>query len=171
MFWGFVAVIVAGAAGALLAYLVKRWTKGRAPKWLMPACAAVAMLGTAISNEYAWFGQMKANLKPGVGVIQSYESAQFFRPWTYVKPLTLTFIAFDAASAETQADGVFVGDVYLFSRWQDTQALQVMFNCDAASSLPVPPGQSPASLTDISWPESPEDDAMVAEACRMRGAV
>lgn len=168
MFWGFIAMIAAGFGGAGLAVILNKITRGRTPKWLTPAAAAVAMLVTAITNEYSWFAQSVANLKPGVVVVNTMETSAFYRPWTYVYPMTEGFVALDTNTLADHPSGTgrVTGDLYLFGRWENTQHLQVLFDCPTGKTMPMIPGENYDTVTTGDFPDAGGDSQMVTAACQ-----
>lgn len=172
MLWGFIAVIVAGIGGAGIAIILNKITGGRMPKWLTPFAAALAMLVTTISNEYLWYDQSASNLKPGVEVVSTIESSAFYRPWTYLFPITDRFAALDTNSLTTHpsGEGRVVGNLYFFARWENTQHLQILFDCASGGTLPLVPGETYDDVTQADFTNPDGDDVMVTAACRSGGA-
>lgn len=172
MLWGFIAVIAAGFGGAGIAIILNKISGGRMPKWLTPFAVAFAMLVTTISNEYLWYDQSSANLKPGVEVVSTIESSAFYRPWTYVFPITDRFVALDTNSltAHPSGDGRVVGDLYFFARWENTQRLQILFDCATGGTLPMVPGETYDDVTADDFANPEGDETMVTAACENGGA-
>lgn len=131
MFFEMIAVIVAGFAGAGIALILTKLSRGRLPRWLLPVAAGAAMLGTAIFNEYDWYPRTEAGLPEGVEVAVTAEESAIWRPWTLVVPFTSRFIAVDTRSLQDLPGEapLRVVDLFAFARWQPTQALKVAVDC------------------------------------------
>ena len=104
MFWELIATIFAGIGGAGIALMLRKLTKKTAPKWLVPVFAGAAMLGFQIQGEYDWYHHQASLLPEGVVVVKTVQEEAPWRPWSYVFPQTLRFIAADVAnSAKTKS--------------------------------------------------------------------
>lgn len=113
MLFEFIATIAAAFGMAGLALIITHLSKlagKRAPKWLIPLFAAIGMFAFQIHQEYNWYGQQVSKLPAGVQVVKVAKSTEWFRPWSYIKPQILRFIAADTANASVQVDNP---DVYL----------------------------------------------------------
>ncbi|MEM1131228.1 MAG: hypothetical protein AAGH83_12015 [Pseudomonadota bacterium] len=121
-----------GAAGVVLA--INIITKGRLPKWVMPVAAGAAMIGVGVSNEYTWGARTAGGLPEGVVVVEEVSQSNWYRPWSYVVPLTARLIALDTASVQTNPDipDIRLADLYLFARWQPPARVPQLINCTNA---------------------------------------
>lgn len=164
-----IAVVVAGfAAGGVM--LVVRRVAPALPRWLLPLVAGGAMLGTAISLEYTWYGRTAASLPPGIDVALTHENRAPWRPWTYARPYIDRFVAVDRAAARTHAgaDGQRLVDVYVFGRWSPTQRIQSVFDCAAGRRADLVPGVSFAAdgrLDGATWHDTGRDHPVTRAAC------
>ncbi len=131
MFLELIAVIVAGLAGAGGMLLLSRIAGDRLPRWLVPVAAGCAMLAAAISSEYGWYGRTAGNLPDGLVVADQIDSPSWYRPWTYIVPMTQRFVAIDMENLQqnTQETSIFLADLYFFGRWRPVQSVEIMVDC------------------------------------------
>ncbi|MBP0484108.1 hypothetical protein [Sagittula salina] len=161
MFWELLATIFAGVAGAGVMLLVTRWLP--LPRWLVPVGAGAAMLAAAISSEYGWYGRTVASLPDGVTVAEAYPAKAFWRPWTYLHPMTDRFVAIDTRRMQPNdgAPALYLTDMYMFVRWQPTVAAQILVDC--ASGRRAAPARGEG--TEPVWYAAGHDDAIVQTVC------
>jgi len=100
MIWHLVAAICAALAGAGVALLLRNLSRNRLPKWIIPACAGLGMLGYTIHYEYTWFDTKQARLPEGSVVVSSEVGQMLWRPWTTLYPMPLAYTVLDAANAQ-----------------------------------------------------------------------
>lgn len=136
MLYEFIATIAAGLGLAGVALILTHLSKlagKRAPKWLIPLFGAAGIFGFQIHQEYDWYDQQVAQLPEGVTVVKKVEESIWFRPWSYVKPQTLRFIAADSKNARPNADNqnVFLVNLYLFERRRSVQQVPQVIDCAA----------------------------------------
>ncbi|TDO98683.1 hypothetical protein [Marinomonas balearica] len=131
MFWEFVATVSAGLAGAGVALALRKLTFSKAPKWLIPSFAGIAMLAFQIQSEYSWYEHQSSRLPEGVVVLKKVEEKAPWRPWSYLYPQTLRFMAADvqrAAKNKINPDLILV-DLYFFERRQLAKRVPQVINC------------------------------------------
>ena len=121
MLFEFIATMAAAFGMAGLALIITHLSKlagKRAPKWLVPLFAAIGIFTFQIHQEYNWYSQQVSKLPAGVEVVKTAESRTWFRPWSYVKPQILRFIAADIKNARVQVDNadMHLVTLYLFER-------------------------------------------------------
>lgn len=136
MLFEFIATIAAAFGMAGLALIITHLTKlagKRAPKWLIPLFAAIGIFGFQIHQEYNWYHQQVAKLPDGVTVVKTAESTAWFRPWSYLKPQILRFIAADISNASMQVDNpdIRLVNLYLFERRRSVQKIPQVIDCAA----------------------------------------
>lgn len=163
MFLELIAVFVAGFAGAGVMLLITKLSGDRLPRWLIPVSAGAAMLGTAISSEYGWYGRTARALPEGLVVAHSVEDSVWWRPWTYVVPMTDRFMAVDLDNLQqnTERETVYLADVYFFGRWRPVQSVEVMVDCEANLRADPTLGDGSAPV----WREVGAADPIVASIC------
>ncbi|MFN6978074.1 MAG: hypothetical protein ACK4OP_08125, partial [Gemmobacter sp.] len=91
----FLAALVAAFAGAGIAMTLRWLSGGRLPRWIVPAAAAIGMIGLTIWSEYAWEARARAGLPPGFVVAEAPREAMPLRPWTYLAPLATRMLVVD----------------------------------------------------------------------------
>lgn len=136
MLFEFIATIAAGFGLAGIALVITHLSKlagKKAPKWLIPLFGAIGIFGFQISQEYSWFGEQVGQLPEGVHVVKKVEEGTWFRPWTYVKPQTLRFMAADSGHARANADNpdIYLVNLYLFERRRSVQQVPQVVDCAA----------------------------------------
>lgn len=136
MLFEFIATIAAAFGMAGLALVITHLSKlagKRAPRWLVPLFAAIGIFGFQIHQEYNWYQQQVAKLPEGVEVVKTAESVVWFRPWSYLKPQVLRFIAADIGNAVPQVDNpnIHLVNLYLFERRRSVQQMPQVIDCKA----------------------------------------
>ncbi|MCC5852959.1 MAG: hypothetical protein JJU30_08990 [Alkalimonas sp.] len=148
MFWELVATVFAGLGAAGLA-LSARWiSRGKLARWWIPVAAGAGMLTFQIYSEYHWFSHQQSLLPEGVQVVSTAEQTAFWRPWSYLVPQTMRFVAADFGSIEVnQHNPELVRlPIYLFERRMSAIGLTIIIHCTqqaradehAGLSLPAP---------------------------------
>ncbi|MFZ7089947.1 hypothetical protein [Primorskyibacter sp. 2E233] len=163
MFLELIAVFVAGFAGAGIMLMLSKGTGGRIPRWMIPAAAGVTMLAAAITNEYSWYSRTESALPDGMEVAQTVQQRAFWRPWTYVVPMTNRFVAVDTARLRpnTQSDQLWLADLYFFGRWRPVTSVEVMVDCATGRRADPTLGDGSAPV----WRDVGSDDPVVETVC------
>ena len=91
----FIAIIAAGFGLAGIALTLNIALRRRLPPWIVPAAAGAGMLLMAIWLEYSWFERTASTFPDGVEIASTHQARSWYRPWTYVVPLTNRLIAVD----------------------------------------------------------------------------
>lgn len=173
MFYEMIATLVAAFAGAGFVLLLNKLTGGRLPKWVMPMGAALAMVGTTVANEYAWFDRTKNMLPEGMTVIMEVENRSAFRPWTYVVPFVERFAALDEQSLRTHAQkpDLRMVDMLFMGRWSAPEKMVVLADCAGSRRAPLIDGvgfSASGEVTGIDWVAVPSDDKMLTAICNTK---
>ncbi|WP_163558584.1 hypothetical protein [Halomonas sp. NO4] len=98
MIWHLIAAVFAGLGAAGVGLLLRTLSARRLPRWIVPVCAGLGILGYQIHHEYTWFEHKRAQLPDTARVVTTEQSAAFWRPWTYLVPLTTAFTVVDEQS-------------------------------------------------------------------------
>ncbi|MDP5135411.1 hypothetical protein [Rheinheimera baltica] len=170
MLWELIATVFAGLGAAGIALLLRKLSSNRAPRWLIPVFAGAAMLGFQIQGEYSWYQYQASRLPAGVVVVKAIEQKAAWRPWSYLYPQTLRFIAADVAnaSANTQNPDVKLVDLYFFERRAMARRVPVVLHCgqmaraDFTEQLDIPISSAPLSAQ---WQSLSADDALITAVC------
>lgn len=189
MIYEFIATATAAFGMAGLALIIKHLAKlagYRAPKWIIPIFAAIGIFAFQIHQEYNWFEQKSAKLPENVVVIKKVEDSAWFRPWSYIKPQTVRFMAADLRKIKSHPSNpdIKLVNLYLFGRRMSVQKVPQLINChdktQADYSIPTP--KTAASTNDnevttttdtptesdvatLTWLEMPEDDPLLQVVC------
>lgn len=165
-------VIGIGTGGAVM--LLSRLTRGRVPRWLIPAGAAGAMIAVTIWSEYTWFARTFAAMPPQFEVTWANSEAKPISPWTYLIPLTSRFTAMDTGTIRTNPalpDQRLV-DIYLMGRWMPVRQVRAIVDCTGNRRADLV-GDVALSATgrveDRAWTPVPADDPLKLAACRTGG--
>ncbi|TVS05175.1 MAG: hypothetical protein EA407_02535 [Rhodobacteraceae bacterium] len=166
----FLAVIVAGVGGGGVGHLLRRLSARRLPEWLTPASAAAAMLAMVIYLEYSWAPRYQAGLPDDIVVVSKNQHASWYRPWTYVVPLTNRIIAVDnrIRQRNTRNPDLVLTGVILQERWALTMGFQSMFDCVNARRADLTEGTrmgEDGQLVNAEWYQLAEDDPFLEAAC------
>lgn len=177
MLFEFIATIAAAFGMAGLALIITHLSKlagKRAPKWLIPLFAAIGMFAFQIHQEYNWYGQQVSKLPAGVQVVKVAKSTEWFRPWSYIKPQILRFIAADTANASVQVDNpdVYLVNLYLFERRRSVQKIPQVIDCriPARADYVIPEKNSKLTIDEhvkqtTAWRELATDDPLFISIC------
>lgn len=95
MIWNLLGVFIIGLCAGAFGYMLRKLSKGRLPKWLVPAFAGMGMFGYLAYYDYAWYDFKHSQMPQDSMVIQTYREADFFRPWSYLAPSISKFDVFD----------------------------------------------------------------------------
>ena len=177
MLFEFIATIAAAFGMAGLALIITHLSKlagKRAPKWLIPLFAAIGMFAFQIHQEYNWYGQQVSKLPAGVQVVKVAKSTEWVRPWSYIKPQILRFIAADTANASVQVDNpdVYLVNLYLFERRRSVQKVPQVIDCriPARADYVIPEKDSKLTIDEhvkqtTAWRELVTDDPLFISIC------
>ena len=163
----FLAVVVV----FILNHLSRKFRGRKLPKWVMPAAAGLAMVGYSIWNEYAWFPKIRADLPASVVVVQEVSEAAPWRPWTYLAPLVVRFVAIDTDKIDHPVAArpeLARTDLLLVARWRPFAAVPVVYDCDAKARADLIGGGAlggDGTLSGAVWVTLAQDDQGLAAAC------
>ncbi len=165
------AALAAGFCLAGLALTLRWLLRGKIPAWLVPAAAGLGMLSYAVWSEYSWADRVRATLPPTAEVLSSNEIQVWYRPWTYAVPQVNRLIAVDRAEFKRNPEhpGKVLASVILMGRWEPTRRVGAMVDCGARRRADLLDGvrfDEAGDLVDARWIDLPEDDPLLAAACR-----
>ncbi|WLD57927.1 hypothetical protein NFC81_14615 [Salinispirillum sp. LH 10-3-1] len=142
MIWHLVALAICGLGSAGVALLLRKVTRQKLPRWLVPVFAGAGMLAYQIHFEYSWFDHKQSQLPPGSVVVSSESGTVFWRPWTFYFPMTTEFSVIDVANlrfSETAGDRIAQFVQYQFEKqYIDVVTYHTyLLNCDTADLIPL----------------------------------
>ncbi|MBJ6979111.1 hypothetical protein [Luteimonas sp. MC1895] len=166
----FIAIIAAGFGLAGIALSVNIATRRRLPQWIVPAAAGAGMLLMAIWLEYSWLERTTGTFPESVQVASTNQVRSWYRPWTYVVPLTNRLIAVDHRFDRHHADapGQVLTRVILAGRWEPMRQYGVVFDCTAhrrADLLDQVELGTDGGLENANWLQLSADDPVLRNAC------
>lgn len=132
MFWEIIATVFAGFFLAGIA-LAARMIVKRLPKWIVPAAAGLGMIGFQVYSEYSWADDMIAKLPENTIVVATVADSTWYRPWSYVAPQTLKFVALDRTSIQPDPKDALrkQATLYFFERRAAAYPLGISVDCRA----------------------------------------
>ena len=142
MIWTIIAIVFSGLGAAGVALILRKLTRNKLPKWIIPVFAGMGMLGYQISYEYSWFEHQVAR-QPDAAVVVSTETGQvFWRPWTYHFPMIIAFTVIDTENmVKTEVEGNELVEFMLYrfeKQHVDLVSHQAyLLNCSTAEMLPL----------------------------------
>jgi hypothetical protein len=165
-----VAALIAAASVGLLVWALRRWFPSL-PKWSVPVAAGAGLIGFTIWSEYDWFSRVSAELPPELEVVLVQEEAMPLRPWTYMKPIKMRFMALDHRKTMThpQAASLRLVTLYSFARWKPVQQGLMAVDCAANRRVLVTEGVEitpDGTLTGADWEVAGDGDKLQEAACR-----
>lgn len=154
MIWHLIAAVFAGLAAAGIGLILRSLSGKRLPKWIVPVCGGLGMLGYQIQVEYAWFEHKQAQLPDTAMVISHDTSSAVWRPWTFAFPMVTKFSVVDSDNILTRdvADTQVVEFIlYQFER-HHTDILTTqpyVLNCDSRELVPLNNDSGEAQLSEL----------------------
>ncbi len=167
----FVAAIFMGFAAAGVVMAINVVVGRRLPAWLMPASAGLAMIAFMSSMEYSWLSRTTATLPEGVEVVSVSQETSWYRPWTYINPVSLRAVALDTRRNRTheKQSHLVMTSVVLIGRWMPSRQIPVVFDCARGRRADLHDGvvmDASGALPGAQWRDLPADDAALKIACR-----
>jgi hypothetical protein len=170
MLMDYIATFAAGLGLVGFVVIVRHLSKGRLPKWTIPASIGLGMLLFSIWNEYTWYSRTTAALPEQVIILTSPADKVGYRPWTYLFPVATRFAAFDGTGMvkSPENDNFRMGEVLFVRRWSATQRVPVAFDCAGGRRADLIEGAelSPdGTLTKGIWDDVGVEDELQRAAC------
>ncbi|MDN5786557.1 hypothetical protein [Pseudorhodobacter sp.] len=171
MLMDMIATIAAGAACASVVIVLRHLTRGRFPKWALPASIGLGMLLFSIWNEYTWYARTTAALPAQVVILSAPTDKVLYRPWSYLFPVATRFAAFDRPGMKISEANPAIrrGDVLLVQRWVPTRRVSLAFDCAGNRRADLVEGAEVApdgTLTGGQWTDVGADDELQRAACQ-----
>ena len=142
MLWTIIAIVFSGLGAAGVALILRKISRNKLPKWIIPVFAGIGMLGYQISYEYSWFEHQQMRQPEGAVVVSTQTGQVFWRPWTYHFPMIVAFTVLDTNNMiKTEVDGNELVEfiLYRFEKQHiDLVSHQAyLLNCSSAEMLPL----------------------------------
>ncbi len=170
MIWELVGTLMVAVAAAGLAHMLMRAARGRLPGWIVPATAGGAMLTFVIWMEYSWAGRIIEQLPEEATVASMNKTTAWFRPWTYIAPLTtrMTVIDHRFDRANPEFPGIVITRLVLMGRWDPARPVPVVFDCTSgrrADLRDTVKFGDDGAIEGASWWRLPDDDPLLRAVC------
>jgi len=188
MVYEFIATLAAAFGMAGIALIIRHLSKlagFQAPKWLIPLFAAIGIFAFQIHQEYNWYKQEVAKLPAGVEVVKDIAETSWYRPWSYLTPQVVRFMAADVGQAHaSKADPqVKLVNIYLFERRMSTKRIPQVIDCGNGRRADyLPPGMrdpaetndananripnSASNLDNLNWVTLASEDPLFIAVCK-----
>lgn len=171
MLMDLIATITAGAGLAGVVMALRYFSKGRLPKYTIPAAIGAGMLLFSVWNEYSWFPRVQAALPEGVVILSAPEDRVAYRPWTYLFPVSTRFVALDRTSMLTSQANPAIRriEAMVVQRWAATQRIPLAFDCAGNRRADLVDGAELApdgTLTGGAWQTVAAEDELQRAACQ-----
>lgn len=95
MFWIIVAAAAAGLGSAGIGLAIRKLSRNKIGKWIIPASAGLGILLYQISFEYSWYDNQELHQPKGSLVVAVENQPSLLRPWTFFFPLTTAYTLLD----------------------------------------------------------------------------
>lgn len=95
MIWQLLTAAGVAFLAAGIAQYARLLTAKKLPRWIVPAAAGLGILGYQIYMEYSWSERMQQQLPAGSVITETRATPAFWRPWTFVVPMTMGFSVVD----------------------------------------------------------------------------
>ncbi|GAB2714262.1 hypothetical protein [Halomonas garicola] len=154
MLWHLIAAVVSGLAAAGIGLFLRTLSGKRLPKWIVPVCAGLGMLGYQINAEYRWFEHKQQQLPESAVVISKETGSAVWRPWTFIFPMVDAFSVVDrdnihhGAREETPVTELIV---YHFERhYADVVTpTPYLINCDTRELVPLDDDSGKPAMNEL----------------------
>ena len=172
MLMDIVATITAGAGLAGVIMAIRYFSRGRLPKYTIPAAIGAGMLLFSIWNEYTWMARVADALPDEVVILSAPQDRAAWRPWTYLFPVSSRFVALDRTMMLKSAADPAIRrmDAMIVQRWAETLRLPMAFDCTGNRRADLVDGADLApdgTLTGgAAWQVVDAADEMQRAACK-----
>lgn len=166
----FIAAIALGLGVAGLMLGLRFVFRKKIPGFWVPASAGLSMILMMIYLEYTWAERTIARLPEGVVVTGQSNDQMWYRPWTYLQPLTFRLVAIDTRRHRTHAmqPQQVMTTVMLFGRWMPVREIPVVYDCNTQQRADLSADVALAddgTLINAQWRPLPADDRALEVAC------
>lgn len=148
MTWHLFAVFIIGLCLGGIAFFVRKASRNRLPKWIIPISAGIGMFGYLVYYDYNWFEHKRSQLPAGSVVVEQGRAASFFKPWGYLIPSVSSFVVLDGQVKETQQQGEILVEYIRYEFINDSTERLVtqsyVLNCTTAEQIALQQANSEA---------------------------
>ncbi|KAA0696743.1 hypothetical protein DT594_05325 [Halopseudomonas laoshanensis] len=142
MIWHLLALAVAGLGAAGIAATLRSLSGKRLPKWIIPIFAGAGMLSYQIYYEYNWFEHKQTQLPEASQVVEIEQEGVFWRPWTFMFPMTVGFTVLDTGNiSQVEREGQSISQFILYKfdkEYVDLVSHQThLLNCSTQELVPM----------------------------------
>lgn len=95
MFWTLIAAAAAALGAAGIGIGIRKLSRNKIGKWIIPASAGLGILMYQISFEYSWYSNQLLHQPEGSLIVATEDDPSVFRPWTFIFPLTTAYTLLD----------------------------------------------------------------------------
>lgn len=166
MIWEWIATLFAGLGAAGIVLGLKLIFK-KMPKWAVPASAGLGMILFQVYSEYTWYNHTRSLLPAGTEVVAEIPDTAFYKPWSYIKPQVLKFVAVDTAKTlPVNGDNrIIQANLYFFERRMSANTWPVLIDCDKKLQANVKNIENGIPQPD-SWNKTPYTENIAAAVCK-----
>ncbi len=166
----FTTVVVGFASAGVVMLLFRLWGR-KAPKYVIPFVAAIAMFGYMIWDEYTWFDRYEARLPQTTSVIKTIADENIFAPWTLVHAPINRFQVVEDNKVITNPNDALEKRVMtlLIQKGRDTLVLTHLIDCRQGRRSYITPETAldengfPTNMDE--WFNMDADDPLRAAVC------
>ncbi len=139
MFFHLVSTFAAGVCAAGFVMLLYRATSRKAPKFLLPMVAGLAMIGFNVWSEYTWHSRTASALPDHIKVVERYPYESSWQPWTLLFPRIDRLLAVDVSRTRRneKLPNFVLAEILLVHRFDPTAVALQMFDCKTARRTDV----------------------------------
>lgn len=166
MIWEWIATLFAGLGAAGIILGLKLFIK-KMPKWAVPAGAGLGMILFQVYSEYTWYGHTRSLLPQGTEIVAEIPETAFYKPWSYLKPQVLKFVAVDTAKTlPVNSDNQIIqANLYFFERRMSANTWPVLIDCGKKLQANVKHVENGIPQPD-SWSRTPYTEKIAEAVCK-----
>lgn len=157
MIWHLIAVLITGLSMGGIAVLLRKISRNRIPRWVIPIAAGLGMLAYQAYYDYTWFDWKKSQLPDGAILLEEQRNSNFFRPWSYVFPAVNYFAFIDGEHRTFRQEGQHLVQYIRYELYHEhTDRLETNFyllNCGEAEQVKLVESSTDAAPAEVEYIE------------------